>query len=607
MSIRRLPPELVNQIAAGEVVERPASVIKELVENSFDAGARAVSVDLEQGGLRLMRVRDDGGGIPAEELALACSQHATSKIASLDDLEQVASFGFRGEALASILSVSRFRLASRPEGAEHGWAVEGEGVLGDELVPSAQPAGTVVEVRELFCNTPARRKFLRTEATEMRHVDQMLKRLALARADVGMSLSHNGRRLWQCPPQPLEARARQLLGADFFAQSIPVEAEAMGMALQGWISVPAFSRAQADMQHCFINGRSAHDRVISGAVRRAYADVLHGARHPAFLLFLSLDPARLDVNVHPAKREVRFRDAGRVHEFLYQTLNRALRALKPDAQLHRFTPPVPAGPAQAAARPEASTGDAALRPGASWVDVAEVSAAYAALPERGGSAQPAMTPGPAARVGVELPDAATDAVSPGLGHAIGQLHDLYIVAQNAAGLVLVDQHAAHERVLYERLKREYRAGGVASQQLLVPVEVPLPEDAADAAEARAEALSQLGLEVRRSGPGMVRVLAAPPLLAAEVLGDLLRSVLGLAADTGESHHLGEVLDAQDRVLADIACRAAIRGRRRLGLPEMDRLLRDIEATELSGQCNHGRPTWVQMPLAALDRLFLRGQ
>ena len=630
MTIQRLPLELVNQIAAGEVVERPASVIKELVENSFDAGARAITVELEQGGLRLLRVRDDGVGIAGDELALACSAHATSKIGSLDDLEQVSSFGFRGEALASILSVSRFRLSSRTLDAEHGWCVEGEGELDGTLSPSAQPPGTTVEVRDLFCNTPARRKFLRTEATEARHVDQALRRLALARPDVGMALSHNGRRLWHCPPQSLAARAAQLLGEDFFGQSIPIESAALGLSLTGWISVPAFSRAQADMQHFYINGRAARDRVVAGAVRRAYADVLHGARHPAFLLFLSLDPSRVDVNVHPAKREVRFRDAGSVHDFLYSSMSRALAEVRPGAQHHRYlpdTPPAATGEA-ARTRPAAWAPSPPAQHGWDWTRVAEASAAYA--PDARGEAAEAAPAAAAPRMsetgasaaasaglaGAEAAPAESVAASRpaagsaagGLGQPLGQLHHLYIVAQNAEGLVLVDQHAAHERVLYERLKRQYREGGIARQQYLVPVAVRLSEDAADLAEARREELAAFGLEVERSAPTQVRLRAAPPILTAEAAAEVLRRVLGVAVEEDEAdHHLGEVLDAQERVLADVACRSAIKGQRRLSLPEMEQLLRDIESTERSGQCNHGRPTWVQMPLAALDRLFLRGQ
>lgn len=610
MTIQKLPTELVNQIAAGEVVERPASVIKELVENSFDAGARAVSVDLEQGGLRLMRVRDDGCGIAADELALACSAHATSKIASLDDLEAVSSFGFRGEALASILSVSRFRLASRTAAAEHGWAVSGEGGLDGELTPAAQPAGTTIEVRDLFCNTPARRKFLRAEATEARHVDQALRRLALARADVGMALSHNGRRLWQCPPQTLEARARQLLGEDFFANALPVEVAAMGMSLQGWISVPAFSRAQADMQHFFLNGRAVRDRVVAGAVRRAYADVLHGARHPAFLLFLSLDPARVDVNVHPAKREVRFRDSGQVHEFLQQSLQRALGAMRPDSGQHRYAP--------AAGRSGGRTDGHASPAVADWVRVAEAEARY--VPTGYAAAQAPEAAGTEAAVASEAATApAQDGASGGvqaparveggsaLGEPLGQLHGIYIIAQNAEGLVVVDQHAAHERILFERLKAQHAAGVIPRQHYLVPVAVTVPEDVADFGEQRAVELAELGLEVERSAPGQLRLRAAPPILSAEAAGALLKRVLGVAVESEGNHHLGEVLDAQQRVLADVACKAAIKAHRRLSLPEMTQLLRDIEATERSGQCSHGRPTWVQMPLSALDRLFMRGQ
>jgi DNA mismatch repair protein MutL len=596
-SIQVLPTELVNQIAAGEVVERPAAVVKELVENSIDAGAQSVAVELEQGGLSLLRVRDDGRGIPPAELPLACSAHATSKIGSLDELEQVASLGFRGEALPSILSVSRFALTSRTADAEHGWVVRGEGRLEGEPAPAPHPPGTTVEVRDLFFNTPARRKFMRAEGTEARHIDQALRRLALARTDVAFSLSHNGRAGLRLPPQSVEARARALLGEAFFDNALAVESVAMGMSLTGWIGLPAFSRAQADLQHFYVNGRAVRDRLVSGALRRAYADVLHGARHPAFLLYLSLDPASVDVNVHPAKHEVRFRNSGQVHDFIFGSVNRALRDVRPDQQQHRY--------AERALGPTAAMPQMQPRPlrlhepvVAGWTEVARLEADAVEKPPEAAFPAPHT---PAAPAAVDRP------VERPLGEALAQLHGLFILAQNAEGLVIVDMHAAHERVLYERMKAQWATGGLPSQGYLVPLVLRLGEDLADAAEQGAEQLRRYGLDVERSGPAGVRVRGGPPLLPQQEIEPLLRSALGEAVE-GESHaHFGQVLDAQHRVLADVACRAAIKANRRLTLPEMNQLLRDMEATELAGQCNHGRPTWVQMPITALDRLFLRGQ
>jgi DNA mismatch repair protein MutL len=592
--IRRLPDALVNQIKAGEVVERPAAVVKELVENSLDAGADQIDVELEEGGLRRIRVRDSGRGIAGEELALALSRHATSKIANLDDLESVASLGFRGEALPSILSVSRLSLISCVAGAPHAWQVEGAGALADpQPRPAAHPVGTTVEVQDLFFNTPARRKFMRTPATEWRAAQQALLRLALGRPQVRFSLSHNGRRSLAVAAQSAEARVAALLGEDFLRDALAIDVAREGLALQGWIGLPSAARAQADLQYFSVNGRHVRDRLIAGALRRAYADVMHSQHHPAFVLQLLVDPQAVDVNVHPQKTELRFREAGRVHDFVFGVVHQALRQVRPQPGLHHQVQPrlpepgLPTGagaPPPRAAAPSALTGALFVReapPRADWTDLARLAAAAPAPPA--------------------APGAAADA--PPLGRALAQLHGVFILAENREGLVVVDAHAAHERVLYERLKADLARGDLPAQRLLVPEPIKLPEDQIERLLSQQPALARLGLEFDRSGPGSVLVRACSPLLAREDLAALLATVVRDEA----THHVDEVRSAQERLLADVACKAAIKANRRLSLPEMDALLRDMERTELAGQCNHGRRTWVQLARGTLDHWFLRGR
>jgi DNA mismatch repair protein MutL len=589
MPIQVLPEQLVNQIAAGEVVERPAAVIKELVENSLDAGARRVEVDAEQGGLARMQVRDDGRGIPRDELALALTRHATSKIASLEDLERVRSLGFRGEALPSILSVSRLALASRLAGDAHGWRLAGEGGLpAARPEPAAQAAGTTVEVRDLFFNTPARRKFMRAEATEFRHLEQALRRIALARFDVAFALRHGARKLFDLlPATSPDAQARrvaELTDDEFLDNAIGIDESRLGVRLSGWIALPSFSRAQADLQHFYVNGRPVRDKLIGHALRRAYADALHGSRFPAYVLYLEIDPARVDVNVHPAKTEVRFRDASAVHDLVFGAVHQALRRVRPDPSSHHQVHVDHATGEISQDSFRYGTGGAAPGPSDLWAQGRR---------ERGVGATP---PG-IAEPRPEFP----------LGHALAQLNGIFILAQNAQGLVLVDMHAAHERVLYERMKAELRGGGVASQALLVPVAVSVPEDLVDRAEAERERLRRLGLELDRAGPATLTVRAVPPLLADGDIAALVKSLLGEAAEQDSHRHFADVTEAQERVLADMACRSAVRAGRQLTVPEMDALLRDLERTELAGQCNHGRPTWVQFTHDELDRFFLRGR
>ena len=585
--IRPLSPELVNQIAAGEVVERPASVVKELVENSLDAGATRLEIDIEDGGARLIRVRDDGGGIAADELPLALAQHATSKIATLDDLEHVRTLGFRGEALASIASVSRFALTSRATGADAAWRVAREGGNLDEARPAQHPAGTTIEVRDLFHNVPARRKFLRAERTEFVHIDELVKAVALARADVEIRLTHNAKPVRLLRPArgeaALAARVGDILGAQFPANSLRVDHTGAGLRLSGWLGQPTASRSQPDQQFFYVNGRLVRDRVVTHAVRQAYADVLFHGRHPAYVLFLELPPEGVDVNVHPAKSEVRFRESRLVHDFLYRTLNEAL------AQTRAGTETAPAHLPQSAMT-YAPTVQSGLGLG-----VCEPLADYAAL-FGAAAARPVSND-------MSTSENASSEVPP-LGFALAQLAGVYVLAENAQGLVMVDMHAAHERITYEKLKAARACDGIHSQPLLVPLTLALSEREAAAAQDHADDLAAFGFEIARSGPQSVIVKRYPGILDGADVGGLVRDVLGDLATHGNSRRLQET---QNEILSTMACHGSIRANRRLTWPEMNALLREMEATERSGQCNHGRPTWVQLPMAELDRMFLRGR
>ncbi|WP_313249093.1 DNA mismatch repair endonuclease MutL [Stenotrophomonas acidaminiphila] len=614
-TIRPLPEILINQIAAGEVVERPASVVKELVENALDAGATRVDIDLEEGGVRLIRIRDNGGGIAAAQLPLAVSRHATSKIASLDDLESVATLGFRGEALPSIASVSRFTLASRQPQDEHGAALQIEGGKIGEVTPRAHAPGTTVEVRELFYNVPARRKFLRAERTELGHIEEWLRSLALARPDVELRVSHNGKPSRRYKPGDLysDARLGETLGDDFARQSLRVDHSAAGLRLHGWIAQPQYSRASADQQYLYVNGRSVRDRSVAHAVKMAYGDVLYHGRQPAYVLFLELDPARVDVNVHPAKHEVRFRDARLIHDFVYRTLKDALAETRAGLEPAAGLAAAPALPPQAAggqaagyllSRPSGGAGGGggwAPRQSPLGLQVAEAPSAYAALYATPADATPPGTPAGGAS---GLPATAADSGVPPLGYAIAQLHGIYILAENADGLIVVDMHAAHERIGYERLKTAHDGIGLHAQPLLVPITLAVGERDADTAEREAATLAELGFEVTRSGPGSLHVRSIPALLANAEPEGLLRDVLTDLREHGQSRR---VASARDELLSTMACHGAVRANRRLTVPEMNALLRDMEATERSGQCNHGRPTWARFSLAEIDRWFLRGR
>ena len=617
--IQLLSPRLANQIAAGEVVERPANIVKELVENALDAGATRIDIDAEQGGVKLLRIRDDGHGIAQEDLPLALSRHATSKITTLDDLEAVASLGFRGEALASISSVTRLTLTSHAHDSDEAWAVEAEGRdMATRISPAAHPVGTTVEVRDLFFNTPARRKFLRTEKTEFSHLEETVKRLALSRYDVAFTLRHNGRTVHQLRPAERgiekEKRVASLLSSEFIDSSVHIDAEAAGLQLQGWVGLPTFSRSQADMQYFFVNGRVVRDKLVVHAIKQAYRDVLYHGRQPAFVLYLWLDPKLVDVNVHPTKHEVRFRDGRLVHDFLFRTLHQALGNVRPQDTLAS----APAYGLNAAAEPVSGVqaGEFQQQERLNWQAPAS-NLQDLNRPAYQPAYAPAFNPAPAAsavagqldtlrQMNQPLPAAmpAGDGDMPPLGFAIAQLHGIYILAQNAQGMVIVDMHAAHERITYERLKQAVDEQGVASQPLLVPVTLAVSEREADTAEQFAAEFLQLGVELARMGPESIVVRRIPVLLQQAEVPQLITDMLGDLLEHGTSDR---ILAHRNELLGTMACHGSVRANRRLSIPEMNALLRDMEATERSGQCNHGRPTWTQLSMAELDKLFLRGR
>ncbi|ADC62161.1 DNA mismatch repair endonuclease MutL [Allochromatium vinosum] len=638
--IRVLSDHLVNQIAAGEVVERPASVIKELIENSLDAGCARLEIDVEQGGIKRLRVRDDGRGIARDQLALALARHATSKLFELADLEAVGTLGFRGEALPSIASVSRLTLTSRvrpdsddaasDRAGDSAWevAVAIDGRL-EGPRPAAHPSGTSVEVRDLFFNTPARRKFLRTEKTEFDHVDQVVRRLALARPDVALELRHNGRVVHQLPaadgrPESVLARLDRLLGAGFAEQSLEIDVSAVDLRLHGWVRRPAFSRSQPDQQFFYVNGRLIRDRLITHAIRQAFSDFLHQARHPGYVLFLELPPRLVDVNVHPAKHEVRFRESRQVHDFIQRALQRRLAqgvlgGAESDAPMPE-TSGMAAGafggaPDRLAGSPGGG-GDSAIQyrsppPRASGVGTRHPTSALGVGDGRRvyqaslALQRPAVDAARAARAGGDTePSVAAATDLPPLGFALAQLNGVYLLAESAEGLILVDIHAAHERIGYERLKRAWSAGRVTSQPLLVPHSLQVDPREADRLEEQRETLARLGLVLDRLGIDRVVVREVPALLRQADMDALVRDLLADLAAQGESTRLEEAIDS---VLATLACHGSVRANRRLTLDEMNALLRDMERTERIDQCNHGRPTWVRLSHADLDRLFLRGR
>ncbi|WP_417526828.1 DNA mismatch repair endonuclease MutL [Marinomonas shanghaiensis] len=638
--INLLSPRLANQIAAGEVVERPASVVKELLENSLDAGASQLDIDVEQGGVRCIKIRDNGTGIMKDDLSLALSRHATSKIVTLDDLEAVKTLGFRGEALASISSVSRMHLTSRAENEQEAWRVEAEGKdMAAAVRPASHPQGTTIEVRDLFFNTPARRKFLRTEKTEFVHLEEVVKRLALSRYETGFRLSHNGKQVYDLRPVTdqlhAEHRLATLLGKKFIENALTLDVEAAGLRLWGWIGLPTFSRSQADLQYFFVNGRVVKDKLVAHAVRQAYRDVLYNGRHPTFVLYLELDPATVDVNVHPTKHEVRFRDGRLVHDFLFSRIHKAIADVRPESDA------APTGMSQsvggeALSRAVDITEQSALplsnrsasssmdwmRSTSSTPDVSEVRGQLDGMRRLSDYAQEYVS-------STEIVDPETGEIRevpplnslgesqgsfvrsesdyqtvPPLGFAVAQLHGVYILSESEQGLILVDMHAAHERIVYERMKTAFYQKNIASQPLLVPINIAVSQSEADLVEESADVFSAFGFCVERAGLESIMVREVPIILIRGDVEGLVRDVISDLSANGVSDLLAS---RANELMASMACHGAVRANRKLTVAEMNSLLRDMEVTERSGQCNHGRPTWAHLSMSDLDKLFLRGR
>lgn len=594
--IEKLSSLLANQIAAGEVIERPASVMKELIENSLDAGASRIDLEIEQGGMRLMRVRDNGGGIHRDDLALALSRHATSKIKNLDDLEQILTLGFRGEALASIGSVSRLTLSSAiPK--DTGWQVNSHEEA--QITPAAHPPGTTVEVRDLFFNTPARRKFLRAEKTEFEHIDELVRRIALSAFDVDLSLKHNQKIVRQyraaVTDTEKEQRVAALCGEAFIENAIKIETEIDDLKLSGWIALPTFSRARADLQYFYVNGRIVRDKLVSHAVKHAYHDVMYGDRHPAYVLFLEIAPTQVDVNVHPTKHEVRFRESRLVHDFISRRLKEILASTRPGSEPSSSLPPLTFSKEAvetAAANPAVKTySTAAPFQHRMPLKVKEQMAAYAVLHEDSDSPAPRET-------------IISEQSAPPLGFALAQLRNIYILAENDQGLILVDMHAAHERVIYEKMKKNINEQKIISQPLLVPLTLSFNEREVNQIEENTEMFARLGMRIERLSKESIVVREVPDLLRDANIEELLRDMVSDLLEDQKPHRVQEAIY---ELLGTMACHAAVRAQRKLTLPEMNALLRAMENTENSSQCNHGRPTWTQFTLPELDKLFLRGR
>ena len=602
--IRPLPSQLANQIAAGEVVERPAAVIKELLENSLDAGATEISLEVEGGGARLIRVRDNGSGIHRDDLVLALGRHATSKIVSVADLEKIATLGFRGEALPSIASVSKLSLSSRADACETAWSIQGgEHVITDGPRPVAHPQGTTVEVRDLFFNVPARRKFLRTEKTEFGHIETVVRRLALSRFNVGFKLQHHQRQILNLKAIGQQAqrgeRIAAVCGRNFLANCVEIDCQAGGLHLWGWMGLPTFSRSQTDLQYFYVNGRMIRDRLVSYAIRQAYQDVLYQGRQPVYVLYLEMAVEQVDVNVHPSKHEVRFRDSRQVRDFLFSAIHRSLADIRPAAE--SVVPPTSSLLANTATAPASGVRQAAMA-----LQVSEpLSQAYDAFfklavpaPDGERTGPQDAVQGPAAAAGLQ------SAEEYPLGHALAQVHGVYILAENKAGLVLIDMHAAHERISYERMKETWTQGTISSQPLLVPLSLAVSEQEAELAETQRAVFTELGFDIQRLSAESLVIRAVPSLLAGADVARLVTDVLADIKVYGESSRIKAQMN---EILATMACHGAVRANRQLSIAEMNTLLRAMERTERSGQCNHGRPTWVAFSMAELDSLFLRGR
>jgi DNA mismatch repair protein MutL len=597
--IHLLPDLLINQIAAGEVIERPASALKELLENSLDAGATDIAVTLENGGIKLLRVRDNGAGIAQAQLPLALMRHATSKIASLDDLQRVASMGFRGEALASMAAVAQVTLTSRTPDATHAWKIDAMDGTQSDAVPAAHAHGTSIEMRELYFNTPARRKFLKSENTEYAWCEETFKRIALSRPDVAFSLQHNGRTAWQLPKHDLAQRITAILGAEFGQHAVVVERQIGMLHLYGIAALPAYSRSTRDEQYFFINGRFVRDKVLMHAVRQAYQDILHHQRHPAFVLFLEMPPEFVDVNVHPAKSEVRFRESQGIHQFVFHALQDALSAtMKSATQNQPTTSPSPSGRGvgvREESQPFAPTEQQPIRFG-----TAEQQATYRVWESQTDKREDGREK---ANSGSTF-DSGLHSVEHPLGFALGQLSGIYILAQNQQGLIVVDMHAAHERIVYERLKTAFDAQQMPTQPLLIPVS--FTADTLDVAtvEDEQEALLRLGFDIAPLSPTTLAVRSMPAMLKQSKAEAATKEVLHELRDFGASRALTE---RRNELLATLACHSAVRANQRLSLPEMNAILREMEQTERADQCNHGRPTWFQITVDELDAMFMRGK
>ncbi|MBK8814033.1 MAG: DNA mismatch repair endonuclease MutL [Methylococcaceae bacterium] len=602
MRVQVLPIQLINQIAAGEVVERPSSVVKELVENSFDAGASSISIEIEQGGTRRIRIRDNGCGIVKEDLPLALSRHATSKIASFDDLEQVATMGFRGEALPSISSVSRLTLVSRIADADCAWRVDADGTEKDfDPKPDPHPPGTTVDIRDLFYNTPARRKFLKSEKTEFDHIHTLIQRMALSRFDIEFSLSHNQKEIFRLRQAERESEQEErlagILGSAFLGNAITVDVASSGLQLTGWVGLPTFSRSQQDMQFFYVNGRLVRDKLIVHAVRQAFQDVLFHGRHPVFVLYLTLDPALVDVNAHPAKLEVRFREGRLVHDFLFSALHRAIAQVRPSHQIINPVAEIPQSEEMLVMN-DSTASKKTVYPS---YKVSQSSIPYQVEETLKAFGKLYSTSTPETETPVQQEQ---DQDFPTLGYAIAHLHNIYILSETRNGIILVDAHAAHERIIYERLKQQSQHGKVASQPLLLPIKINVSPAEADLCEQLGETMSEMGFDLSRSGPETIILRSVPVLIGTKDVETLIRDMIADLNQNGMSHRLEE---QGNRLLATVACHSAVRAHRRLSIDEMNALLRDMEKTDRSGQCNHGRPTWVELSTRDLDKFFLRGK
>lgn len=624
MKIHKLSAQLSNQIAAGEVIERPASVVKELIENSIDAGSTEIHIDIEQGGAKLIRIRDNGCGIDKEDLVLALDRHATSKLLQVEDLAAIHTLGFRGEALASISSVSRLELSSKATGADQAWKVSAEGVTNPNLEPSAQPIGTSITIRDLFFNTPARKKFLKSERVEFNHIESLIKRIALSHFHISFSLTHNGKQCFNAIAaksiKQQERRVAEICGKAFIEHAVTVEFEADDLKLYGWLAQPTFSRSQADLQYFYVNQRAVKDKLVTHAVRQAYADVLYNKRHPAYVLFLDLDPHYVDVNAHPTKHEVRFREGRMVHDFIFRSLYKAIAQIRPEEVIEmretveqtsigssiNTTEPKQFAMPLHSPHSQSQFQDSPAQPRSfSYEQQAQASQSQPQYQARQSSPGASYQKNLQDLYQVDKNSLESDSENiPVLGYAIAQLKGIYILAENATGLVLVDMHAAHERIVYERMKKAMQADGIISQPLLVPVSIAVSEQEANYVEEQLNLFAKLGLVIDRLGPETLVVKQVPEVLRKSNVEQIVRDIVADIMAHGETKRLEETINF---ILGNIACKSAIKANHKLTIPEMNAILRDMEVTDRSGQCNHGRPTWVQLSLEELDKFFLRGR